>query len=425
MSTFRNQQLSTQNGIIRLQYKPVKDLFKFSEPPYVAIGATKGGKTTLCLDIIAQHAHEATNIYYFTQTSQKLGSQGGGLDIVPEAYRREPTYENFVAVYNEIVDINKGIESKTEKFVQVLIELTGNESSVAKIMQIIEEDANSIGEERLAYYQSTKKFNIEKASEYAKADMESFKYETLSRIIMDYATQHREKIQSLSRETMTLFQTLYSKRPKTILVMDDVTAALNELQRDKSKVIFNGQPTTKYNAFAAILLDLLVRGRHFNAIICIFLHSLNVLDEAKKNLINLIIVEPSVIQQLTNIRSLNKAAVTALQTAAPLVFTNEYKYHVMHVCCSETTDTIDVTVTKADLHGALEKLKLNDMNKRFIDVYNKIKSGLITNGTIYNTNKASDNESSEVEVNSSDTEDADDEGDSSSVAGDDIIMNIV
>jgi hypothetical protein len=410
--------------MIRLKYKPVKELFKFNEPPYIAIGASKGGKTTLCLDIIAQHAHEATNIYYFTQTEQKLGSQGGGIGMIPEAYRREPTYENFYAVYNELREINELIDSKTESFVQLLIEITRNEALVTKIMKIINDDTEALAQERLEYYRNVRKYDIEKANEYAKCDSEGFKYETLSRVILDYAKQNESIIHSLSQESISRLQTLHSRRPKTILVMDDVTAALNEMQRDKTKVMWKGQSVYKYNAFSNILMDLLVRGRHFNAIICIFVHGMNVLEEAKKNLVNLLVVEPSVISQMLNVRTISKQAVQALATAGQIVFSNEYKYHVIHVNCSEVSDIIDVSVTKADLHGALEKLQLDPLNIKFIDMYDQIKNGLVTTQSIYNNAK---NETDSDDVIESSDEPGSDESDDddSGVAGDDIIQSIV
>ena len=422
MSTFRDRSFTYANGTITLRYKPVRELFKFNEPPYVAIGATKGGKTTLCLDIIAQFASEASNIYYFTQTEQNLGSQDGGLSLIPESYRRAPTYENISAVYNEIIGINEAINADTKKHIELLTEITKDRELVARIMKIIEADADEVANERLKYY-TNKKYSVEKANQYAANDRDGFIYETLSRVITDFAEQRGSVIDSLSQEMITRLQTLHSRRPKTILIMDDVTSALGALQRDKTKVMFGGQSTTKYNAFASMLLDMLTRGRHWNAIICIFLHSLNVLEAAKGNINNLIVVEPSVIQQLNNIRSINKSSIQALGEAGKIVFTDEYKYHVMHVNVSDGASNITVNVTKADLHGALEKLKLEPLNQKFLELYNNINNGLITNDNIY-ANNDEDSGEDEGGVADDSSEIADSE-DNSSVAGDDMIQSII
>jgi hypothetical protein len=207
--------------------------------------------------------------------------------------------------------------------------------------------------------------------------------------------------------------------------MDDVTAALNEMQRDKTKVMWKGQSVYKYNAFSNILMDLLVRGRHFNAIICIFVHGMNVLEEAKKNLVNLLVVEPSVISQMLNVRTISKQAVQALATAGQIVFSNEYKYHVIHVNCSEVSDIIDVSVTKADLHGALEKLQLDPLNIKFIDMYDQIKNGLVTTQSIYNNAKNETDSDDVIESSDEPGSDESDDDDDSGVAGDDIIQSIV
>lgn len=422
MSSFRNRSITTENGTAQIRYVPVKDLFNFGEPPYVAIGTTGGGKTTLCLDILYQKAAEATNIYYFTQTEEKLGAQDGGLSIIPKACVRRPTYENISAVYNEILQINESIDSNPAKLSQLLIAITNDKVLTARIMKTINDEAEIVGRERLEYYKDVYKMDQKLASTYACSDKDGFVYETLSRIILDFASTSNN-IQTLSQENMSRLQSLYSRRPKTILIMDDVTSALNNLSNDRTKVRFGSSSVTKHQATLSILKDLMTRGRHMNAIICIFLHSLNILGDAKENILNLIIIEPSALSQLNTLKKFNRTVINALNTASPLVFTEEFKYHIMHMNASSGGENVTVNVTKADLHDNLTKIELDPLNEKFISVYNKITEGIITNDEALNANAETDNGGSESDEN------ADDEGSGeyeySDIAGDDVIASIV
>ena len=421
MSSFRNQSIAIENGVVQLRYKTVNELFKFGEPPYIAIGQSKGGKTTLCLDILYHKAPEATNIYYFTQTEEKLGAQDGGLSMIPKAYIRRPTYENICAVYHEMLEINEAIDSNPAKLAQLLIAITGDKQLTARIMKTINADGEKVGQERMEYYKTVCKMDQQSASEYALNDKEGFIYETLSRVILDFAS-NSDKIHTLSREHMTRLQSLYSGRPKTILIMDDVTTALTDLLNDRTKVRHGTSVVTKHQATMSILKEFLNRGRHFNAIICIFVHNLSVLGESKENINNIIIVETGALQFLNTLKKFNKSTIAALNCASPIVFTEEFKYHVMHANTSDSAAEITVNVTKADLHDILTKLPLDPLNERLINVYEQITEGTITNDEALKFNNADDAEE--------DDEDADDEGSGeyeyeSEVAGDDVINSIV
>lgn len=412
-----------ENGTAHIRFLPVNDLFNFGEPPYVAIGTTRGGKTTLCLDILYHKAAEATNIYYFTQTEEKLGSQDGGLSIIPKACIRKPTYENISAVYNEILQINESIDSNPAKLSQLLVAITNDKVLTARIMKTINDEAEIVGRERLEHYKEVYKMDQKLASTYACSDKDGFVYETLSRIILDFASTSNN-IQSLSQENMTRLQSLYSRRPKTIFIMDDVSTALNDLSNDRTKVRYNGSSVTKHQATISILKDLMTRGRHMNAIICIFIHDLSILGEAKQNINNIIIVEPSVLNQLTTLKKFNRVVINALNSARPIVFTEEFKYHVMHMNTSAGEDNVTINVTKADLHDNLTKIELDPLNEKFINIYNKITEGVITNDEALNGNAGAGGAETDSDEN------ADDEGSdgyeySDAVAGDDVIASIV
>ena len=61
---FRRQEITLGEKVITLQYKPISEIFKFEEPPYIIVGASTSGKTTLCLDILSKFSKECTNIYH-------------------------------------------------------------------------------------------------------------------------------------------------------------------------------------------------------------------------------------------------------------------------------------------------------------------------------------------------------------------------
>ena len=63
-SIFRKVEIPLGDKTITLEFKQITDIFKFNTPPYIVIGVTTAGKTTLCLDILSKFSKECTNIYY-------------------------------------------------------------------------------------------------------------------------------------------------------------------------------------------------------------------------------------------------------------------------------------------------------------------------------------------------------------------------
>ena len=101
-SIFRKTELNVGDKLITLEFKKITDIFKFNNPPYIIVGVTTAGKTTLCLDILTKFSKECTNIYYVTSTEENL--KDDSISMIPRAYRRKPKYQILYNIWKEIKD---------------------------------------------------------------------------------------------------------------------------------------------------------------------------------------------------------------------------------------------------------------------------------------------------------------------------------
>jgi len=266
----------------------VKDIFKFGFPPYVIVGKTSIGKTTLMFDILYHNSFDATNIYLFTNTQKDFS---GPLVMLPDICWVKSTPENYIDVWEDI-------KTKNEMYKKINSE-EGINFACNIIKKIDPMNFDAIYKKIDDYVdditaKSTLPSNADK--DYYNINTKlALRSELIYKSMLDLINKNKDKLPELSKEERLFIHAFYSEKPKTILFFDDVTSDLEGFKKSTERVNCN---TEAYNGkkvkdvIPMLMTDILTRGRHFNAIICIFIHDLNTLgDNAKDHLANLILFE--------------------------------------------------------------------------------------------------------------------------------------
>lgn len=377
---FRRQDIPIGDRTITLQYKPIIDIFKFNEAPYIIIGSSMSGKTTLCLDLLTKFSKDCTNIYYVTSTEEDFNDNT--IKMIPRAFRRKPKYKNLYDIWKEIEMQSLAIKNDELRLNSIIITLLGNEKA-SGIIGKLQTKQKQIQKDQLARYRG---MNMEesKCIQYANDDANAFYIDTISRIILDSARTVGTR--NLSADDMMILTGFVSKKPKFLLLLDDVSSELDSLSRDTHKVEYKGQTMKTGAAYESLLLDILTRGRHFGGIICMFLHDISIIN--RKSLINnLVLLNSAGAQKVINAHTFPDDMKKIVLTASPYVFNANFKYHFLYV---NSLDSSKVAVSKADLH-LNEQLELGSANEMFIKAYNDVASGM-SNESIGANNDVSDDE---------------------------------
>ena len=371
--TFKPEVIKTGGNEILLEKEKITDIFKFYSTPYICTAISGGGKTTLAIDLIYTYAKECTNIYYITATEPSLTDKS--ISLIPECFIRKPTYENIEAVWKEITAANSATNAKEGKIIEIIIKLYGEEVS-RKLTEKIKEQQKIINERNTKMYKEQGK-NTEQIKKLLEYDLAAFDYEIKRRIII-YGILDCGKLnelnERLTQEETNIINAMVSKPSKTLLIFDDMTKELKQMQMDNNKVMLNDSFVTKANAYQALVTDILTRARHFNCMVVFFVHSIEVFKS--KDLIDkLVMFDGSMVQKLQNQKSFQKNMKQIISVAANKLFNNpDYKNMFLYYHISDN----HISVGKASLHNTGEQIEVNAATKQFINIYNDILSGFKT-----------------------------------------------
>ena len=371
---FRETNVSYSNGNIILKNTSIKDIFKFGEPPYMCVGSTGGGKTTIAIDIIYKFAPQASQIYYISATKDMIGE--GAINQIPNVFRRSPSLEDLDAIWKEIKSSAEQSKTSTQRLMSMLGKFYDSES-----VKIMTEDI--------------KKFELESKENGVNSEtIECIKIETLTRLILagveDYGTD------DLSAEEMSIISSLSSTPQKFILILDDVTAELEQLKSIKGKYNYNGNLVSKGEAYKSILIDIFTKIRHYNAICVLFVHDWKTID-MKSQLTNFILLDGTAVSNLANMRSINDTVREKAKICSTYVFNHGYKYYFLVV----KENGLKIMVSKADLHED-EQLVVDDLNKNLIEAYEKVSAGVVDDKSESESDEESDNPLETTELNAFD-----------------------
>ena len=411
IEVFRDDSVQDANGnIIQLKYKPIKELFKWQSQPYIVVGASGAGKTTIALDIITQFCSEATNIYYVTKTKESF--KDSTIAYVPKAWRRSPDFESLSAIFREMVNANESANLTDESLSRLLIELVGDTNG-KELLRQIDEYSNKVVTDCSKMY-AKNRYSTDQAMEQANLDAKVFQMEALTRLCTSYAKEYGSD--RLSKQNITTLQALYSKKPKTILILDDVSSELESLKSNNSKVVYDGRQMKTKDAYSQLLMDILTRGRHYDCMIYLFVHTINVIT--RKELIkNLVVLDSPSVQNIRNLKTINESVRNVLLTCSQNVFTDKFKWHFIHLTTDLSPTAPVVYVSKATAHYRANELTPSPEMQILIDTYNDVNKGINT--------LTDDNTTGTVGIsfNENDNEDGDDYDsesieDTQSLAGD-------
>ena len=366
MKTFRTEQIKVDNELVDLEFRPVEDIFKLGEPPYLAVGMTEGGKTTMCIDIIHKYAKNVAKIYYVTSTKPEAGDTT--IQSIPNVFRIQPTFEN---IYNAWKEIKEGAEQMKMTTDQMLALLSAiyPPSELAKINKIYRDNMKTVEESLKA---KNKQMQTDLMKKKVAEEKDIVAHEVLTRLILSGVNTYGKR--NLNKNQYNMIRTLMSTEQSTILLIDDVTSELIRMKKSKVFVRYGqdeGQEVDmkEGEAMTQMLTDIFTKARHYDVLLVLFVHTWNTI-EVKQQLKNFIIIDEKSAEEVKRLTSVStKKTKQLVKIAADKLFPDKYPYHVIVVKGS------DVFITKADLNIG-NTVKLDRLNKHFVDTYNKVTIGM-------------------------------------------------
>lgn len=361
---FRTEPIQVEGETINLEFRPISEIFKDDDAPYLAVGMTKGGKTTTCIDIIHKYAAKAAKIYYVSSTKAMVGDSA--IDTIPQLFRASPTFDNLYNIWKEI---KEGAEQSaiTPEYMMSLLAAIYPQSDVKKIINIYNSKMRQVDAE---LHSKHKNVSPQKINEVVANEKDLIAVEVLTRLILSGVNVYG--MSKLDKKQENIIRTLLSSEQKTILLIDDVTSELNDLKSSNQKVMFgtDGQesqmPVSK--AMHLLLTDMFTKARRYNVLMVIFVHTWNTID-VKNQLKNFIIIDPQTVDNLKMIKTVGTDKTKKLIREASKRIFGKYPYHVIVV-----KDDV-VFTTKAEMNIG-NTVKLDTLNQNLLNAYNGITTGL-------------------------------------------------
>lgn len=334
-------------------FTKVEELFHFkSFAPVVCLGSTKGGKTVMALDIMYQFARDAHYVYYVSQSGQSFVDQKMG--IIPSYFIRDPNKDCYDCVSRIWFDI----KARGEAF-------KASPSDIKPILSILYP-----GKDMLALID---KYLSKHDSEFpSRKEKTCAQLEILTRLIVDRYNSRPDLASKIKEpKHLNIINSMVSSSTKTILILDDLSALLESAQKDNGVVLINGASVKKGEALKSILKDMFTRARHYNCIIVMFAHTLNIFHESLKTTMQqFLFVDASAVSEVKGIRRLidkdGKALLESIITETDIFNPLRYKYYMLFYNVIERT----AAITKAQIHE--DNIPIHPGVKEFHDLLDRI-----------------------------------------------------
>ena len=210
-------------------------------------------------------------------------------------------------------------------------------------------------------------FSLRSTEVFTEEDILAWKIEVIVREIFNGVAQYGTS--TLKEEDMNILKCIISGKQKTLLLIDDVSAELQEMANNKTPVVYNGKQTKLAIAYKMMLIDMMTRIRHYNSIMVMFVHNWDTIDVRDK-VDNFIVLDPVSAEGINRFRTIPESTRQAVIEGAKLIF-GKYKYHFLVVKNAGN----DVCVSKADLHDN-DTLEVDPLNQKWIEVYDAIMKNL-------------------------------------------------
>lgn len=361
---FREREIQVGEETVVLKKMPIDYIFHFDSQPYIIGGTSGAGKTKLSLHLMYRYASECTKIFYVSSTkASSFNSGDDDINLIPRVFRRSPSYEELYGIWHDIKEENAAIASSASEYEATLLKIFADDKEKARssIKYIHERCAMLYKEHKKKYLDEGR--DEDESEKSARRDENAMLCSALAVLVVDGIKQNGN--QMLSEKELLLANSLISKKPKTLLILDDVTAEMEALKTNGSKMVKYEGKTYKINqAYELMITDILTRGRHFNCLIALFLHDIKVIKP--EQIKNLIIFDAATAQAVQLLRKIPKQFQRVISTVAPIVFNGEYKYYFIY---GKPNDN-EVCVGKADLFSG--PINFSPANKALIKAYEEI-----------------------------------------------------
>lgn len=311
-----------------VRFKKPAELFTYvASPPIVALGQSKAGKTVMALDIMHNFAKQARFVYYVSQTSQSFVEDG--LDQIPSYCLRNPERDCYGCISKIWHDIKVRGEA-----------VNVQEQTLKPIFGQLYPGVDVIG---LAKQYTTSRG-------LSSREMRCAMVEICSRLLVDGIRRKPEVYDQLEEQEKYTVNAAISGSSRTLLILDDLSGIISAAQADTTKVRTSSGFVSKKEAMKTLLMDIFTRGRHYGALIVLFLHSLNTIDDNLKNNIQQYMflddTAASEVLRMTKYGNESREFLRSVINETQVFDKTKYPYHMLFY----NVVTRDVAVTKADLH---------------------------------------------------------------------------
>lgn len=351
MDTFRETNITVEGNDINVKFRKIADIFTFHDTPYIAVGPSGSGKSVIANDVFFQYAKEASKMFYISSTEETMNDNP--IPCLDNCFKRNISFETLNLIWEDI-------KQTFERYNKPINELL---SIISKIYS-----SNEFKIIKATYDESISKI---KSKSNGNSDNESiFSSEVLSRLITSGLEKYPESIEKFNLTEKQYMKVYSSRPPKTILILDDVSSELDNLNTSGKKVTYNGAVTPIAKAFKGLMKDILTKARHYNTIIIFFVHSWESI-QMKDNIRNFILLNETVVDSMMRFRTIPNNVKTIIQKLSPQVF-KVYKHNFI-IYKDDINQTI---VSKAELHGN-NKAELDPINQKYVEIYNKISTNTL------------------------------------------------
>ena len=361
MAQIKNSSVTYKDSTYNVLQKDVSEIFYTRNSPYLIVATTNSGKTTLAIDLIYKKAESSTVIYYFTATKESL--RDTTISCIPKYCRRSPTFESISNAWKEVTAMQESIDGElVVNMKKILTKIYGNEEST-QLYRALETEKQKIITRESAKYES---LGMNPAD--AEADGTAFEVETLSRIVIS-ETEKIESCRNITTDDILLVHGLMSDTPNYLFIMDDMSEQFQESKTSKTKVDYDGKLMSEADAFRSLMLAILTRGRHYNGIIAIFIHDINLVNKNQIN--NMIFMDSKSCEAYSRQQSAGEIRRLILQEYSKISKNTLYAHFFIFYSANHPDE---IVFGKADLHAS-ETLVLNSLTANMIKVYNTILQG--------------------------------------------------
>lgn len=330
---------------VEIPFVPVKDMFRIADQiPIVCIGDTGCGKTTLALDILYHYANQAPYVYFVTQTEKNIFDND--LSRIPSFFIHDPRKDALGVLQRIWNDITSRVDAMTamtdeNKYLHILgILYPGVDFS--SMLRELEGDA--------------------------KIETATLIVETVTRLIIDKVKMKPEVLDDMLESDRRAINALISTTTKSILILDDVSGLLEACAKATGKTAgLDGVLAPRKEVFKQLLSDIVTRGRHYNCLVCMFVHSFDAIpDETIKKMTKMILLGGPALttfRRMTRFGDNVRYAADIIEKSLKIFDKTLYSHYFVYIDRSSTP--YGLKVGKADVHADNDPIRLNPETEAF------------------------------------------------------------